>query len=111
MTYLENFELKNPSGNLSWCKPFADKNEDAFLIMYEGTAECVRTSEGALLHRYNGTLNDYTIAEFARSVNNGYYCYHGWTDENIALDVMHETGCASCPFRHECEAVNTEMEE
>jgi hypothetical protein len=108
MTYLDNFEQNNSNENLSWCKPYTDKNEEYYLVMYEGEAEAAKTPEGTY-HRYNSTLSEEVKESIAKAVNNGYHCYHGWNDEDIALDVMHEIGCKDCPFKHECEAVNEEM--
>ena len=110
MTYLERFEKMLDVENMEWCAPFSDRNEDYFLIKHDGEIISAKTPDG-IFHRYNGTLTPEVMESIARAVNNRYYCYHGWTVEQIALDVMEENGCVNCPFRHECEAVNEEMEE
>lgn len=109
MTYRDYFD-KHQDENLSWCKPYVDKTGDYFLLMYEGECECVVTPHGTFC-RYNGTLTDDIMEEFAKAVNNGYYCYHGWTDEHIALDVMTEVGCAACPLNSQCDPMFEEYEE
>ena len=108
MTYMEYFK-EHDTENIGWCKPYADKAEENWLIMYEGIAETIITPMQTL-YRYIGTLTEQAMAEFAITVNNGYHCYHGWTDEEIALDTMHEMGCAYCPLREQCEAMYEEIE-
>ena len=108
MTFLEYFE-QNPNKNMISCIPYADKTEEYFLIMFDGEWEEAKTPNGTY-HRYDGTLTEAVKKSFAMAVNNGYYCYHGWTDEHIALDVMHEIGCAACPFRHDCQPMYEEWE-
>ena len=109
MKYLEYFE-QHPEENLSWCKCYANKDEDHFLVMYDGEPIRIETPVTCKDIRMN-RIECEDLKDFALSVNNGYHCYHGWTDEDIALDVMHEIGCGSCPFRHECEAMHEEMED
>ena len=107
MTYRDYFE-QHCDQNIGWCKPFTDKNEEYFLIQYDGEIISAKTPAG-IYHRYDGTLTADTMESIARAVNNGYYCYRGWTDEHVALDVMHEIGCAQCPFHDTCEAYNEEV--
>lgn len=108
MTYREYFD-KHETENMNCCRPFQDKTGDYTVIIYGGEMELASTPSGRYF-RYNGTLTDAIKEDIAKAVNNGYYCYHGWTDERIALDVMHEVGCSGCPFRDDCEMMNEEME-
>ena len=111
MTYLEHFEKMPVIENMEWCKPFMDmETEDYILIQHDGEIISAKTPDG-IFHRYNGTLTADIMENIAKTVNSNYNSYHGYTDEQIALDAMIETGCTNCPFRHECEAVNEEMEE
>jgi len=109
MTYREYME-SHEDENFSWCKPFTNKDEDCFAIMYDGTIDHVITPEMEA-QRYDGSLNDETLEVFARRVNPDYDLYGGWSDEHIALEVMHEIGCTSCPFKDDCEAMGEEMQE
>lgn len=109
MTYLD-YMLEHEDENFSWCKPYVSDDGEYAIVMYSGTPEDIRTPSGDA-HRYNGTLNERTLQEFARAVNPDYDQYHDWTDEHIALDAMHETGCAYCPWRDECEAMYETMGE
>jgi len=114
MTYLEHFEKTSSNENMSWCKPFTDRNEEYFLLMHDGEISEAKTPEGIFYRRsmgYGMKLTDEVLESIARIVNSEYDSYSHMTDENIALDAMHELGCVNCPFRHECEAVNEEMEE
>lgn len=109
MTYREYFEAHEDE-NLSWCKPYANKDEDCFAIMHDGTIERVGTPEMEA-QRYDGSLNDETLEAFARRVNPDYNLYSGWSDEHIILEAMHECGCANCPFIDDCEAMGEEIQE
>ena len=109
MTYLEKFESTNSNENLSWCKPYTDKNNEYYLIQHDGEIIDVKTPTGEY-NLYDGTLTAEIMESIARAVNSDYDCYKGWTDEHIAIDAMTEIGCACCPFRHVCEAANEEIE-
>ena len=110
MTYLEHFEKTGSTENMSWCRPFTDDSEEYFLIQHDGEIESAKTPDG-IFYRYNGTLTPDVLESIAKAVNTYHDDYHGWTDEHIALEAMHELGCVNCPFRHECEAINEYMEE
>ena len=112
MTYLEKMEREGKyNENMYWCKPFVDKTGEYFLIQHDGEIKSAKTPDGSFHICHGDFASEQAMQKFAFAVNNGYYCYHGWTDESIALDAMTETGCLSCPFRHECESVNEEIEE
>ena len=110
MTYLEYFN-QHPTETLDWCKCYTDKSGEYFLVMYDGEPSLIKTPSGTkdVTPRHCG--DDSGMHDFAIAVNNGYHCYHGWTDAYIALDVMHEVGCASCPFRDGCQVMNEEKED
>ena len=109
MTYREYFD-EHETENISWCKPYTCTTDagDYAIIMYEGEAIAIKTPTGEA-HRYNDTLTDNTMEQFARAVNPHYDMFAGYSDEYIALDSMHETGCAFCPFRNDCEPMSEEI--
>ena len=111
MTYREYFQ-QHEEENISCCRPFTDDSETYYLIQYDGEIESAKTPDGTY-HRspvYGQRLDGSVIESIARAVNEQYDNYSGWTDEHIALEAMHEIGCAHCPFRDECEAMNEEMD-
>ena len=113
MTYLEKMEREGKyNENMSWCKPFVDKTGEYFLIQHDGEIKSAKTPNGSFHLCHGDFASEQAMQAFALAVNNGYYSYYrGMTDEDIALDAMSETGCLNCPFRHECESVNEEIEE
>lgn len=109
MTYME-YMNEHPDENFTWCKPYTNDSEDCYLIMYDGEAQEIH-SPGIDAYRYDGSLRLH-MEEFARLLaGNDYDLYKGYTDEHIALQYMHECGCASCPSRHACETMLKEMED
>lgn len=108
MTYLEYME-NHPDENLDWCRPYVSKDGEYALLKHDREPEIARTPAGDL-YRYNGSLSGEALEQIARAVNPDYDVFNGWTDEQIAIIAMHETGCAACPWRHECEAMGAEME-
>ena len=111
MTYREYFE-EHEDENLSWCKPYFDESGEYYINMYDDIVEAVITPKTKIIRVYdsNNTLDD-VVTEVAKAVNPDYYLYSGWDDLHIALDAMHECGCASCPFKDDCEAMGEEMQE
>jgi len=103
MTYLD-YMLEHEDENMDWCKPYVSDDGEYAIVMYSGHPESIRTPSGDA-YRYNGTLNERTLQEFARAVNPDYHPNRGWSDEYMAIEPLHETGCASCPWRDECEAM------
>ena len=107
MKYTEYMKL-HESENLSWCKPYTDETGKYVLVMCDGKPSSMHSpSQEVFCH--NGTLTDDAMKQFAREVNPYYDLYNGWDDCHIALDAMHEVGCASCPWRENCEAMREEM--
>lgn len=45
----------------------------------------------------------------AKTINPEYDSYSGWSDLHIALEAMHEDGCAHCPFKDDCECMGEEI--
>ena len=107
MKYLD-YMSNNPDANFDWCKPYSDGN-NRYLIIYDGIANAIYTPD-TTAHRYDGYSFDEALEVLAREVNPYYDLHIGYTDKEIALMAMHETGCASCPFRHECEAMMEEVQ-
>ena len=107
MTYREYFELHQME-NVGWCTPYTDKNEENYLIMYDGTPESVFFGDetgGVAYHRGLDSNYDAHLEKFARLVNPYYDQYVHRNDDVIARDVMHETGCYYCPFKNDCDAM------
>lgn len=111
MTYREYFE-EHEDENLSWCKPYFDESGEYYINMYDGIVEAVITPKVKIIRVYdlNNTLDD-IVTEVAKAVNPDYDFYSGWDDLHIALDAMHECGCASCPFKDDCEVMGEEIQE
>lgn len=103
---LKDYMEQHPGENLSWCKPYTDEDGNA-LIMYEG--EAIAYQINGQKHLKGGSCFD--LEQFAREINPYHDDYKGYTDEHIALEMLRECGCASCPFRDECEAMNEDLTE
>ena len=80
------------------------------LVMYDGELSSIMSPTREAF-RYNGTLTDEVLEQFAREVNPDYDLYTGWSDLHVALEAMHPVGCASCPWCEDCEAMYEEMSE
>lgn len=104
-----DYMLENPEANLGWCKPYTSEDGKYVLILRDdkGKVDAIKTPDGTY---YNVDLNSDILRKFAKSVNPDYDLYRGYTDEQLALEHMRETGCANCPFRDECEAMDAETE-
>ena len=110
MTYREYME-KHPDKNFCWCKPYVNNEETHYLIVYDGIAEAI-SSPSVEVHRCDGSIQfDEWMETFAREINPDYDLYHCWSDQHIALEMMHECGCCSCPFKYECEVMGEEIED
>ena len=111
MTYREYFE-EHENENLSWCKPYLDKSEEYCIVMHDGEVNGVVTPQMEAIRGWSGTQDiEDAVADIAKHINPDYDCYSGWDDLHIALDAMHEWGCASCPYKEECDAMGEEMGE
>ena len=108
-TYREYME-EHDGENLSWCKPYSDDSGEYKLIMYEGIVDSI-SAPTIEAWRWNDTLTAEVLRDFARAVNPDYNEYKGWTDEHIALEVMHPIGCSACPWFGDCEAMGEETDE
>lgn len=83
--------------NLSWCKPYITGKHA--IIVNDGEVDYIAI---------DGVPQEVTpdaIRTLAKTVNDDYDSYQGWSDLHIALDAMKEVGCASCPCFAECEAM------
>lgn len=94
------YEKMNPGENLSWCRPYRNEENDITIIVLEGKIDCIVTPEEIYTD-----INPYLIKYFARVLNDDYAEYSGWDDTHILLDACNEVGCADCPARFECEAM------
>ena len=105
MTYRDYYN-DHPNENLGWCRPFTDDNgawiaeqsSDDGTIMFPNGAEYALTDKAKL-------------RDFAKLVNPNYDMYQGYTDYQIALDAMRETGCAHCPWNAACDVMDYELGE
>ena len=109
MTYAEYF-MEHDNENFSWCKPYADKTGEYMLVMHDGELSAL-SSPDTIAYRYDGSITDQIIEQFAKSVNPDYSMFKGYTDTQIALFAMHETGCFHCPFKDDCSAMGEEMQD
>lgn len=109
MKYLEYMEA-HENENFDWCKPYANDTETSFIIVYDGEALAI-TTPTMEVYRYDGSLNDDILRKFAKRVNQSYDVYHGWSDLQIALEAMHEVGCASCPLKYGCDVMMEDIED
>ena len=109
MTYAEYFE-NHETENFSWCKPYTDKTGEYMLVIHDGELSSI-ASPDIIAYRYDGSLTDEIIKQFAMAINPNYDLYSEWTDLHIALDSMHEIGCSHCPFKDECDAMEEEMQD
>lgn len=108
-TYREYF-IKNDDENLAWCKPYEDETGNYKLVMHDGEPLGIMTPDREAF-RYDGSLTDDLMESFARAVNPDYDYYKGYSNVHIALDAMHEIGCASCPWFDDCEPMGENMSE
>lgn len=84
--------------NLGWCKPY--RSGEHAIIVNGGEVDYIAI---------DGVPQEVTpdaIRTLAKTVNDDYDIYQGWSDLHIALDAMKEVGCASCPCFAECEAMH-----
>ena len=94
--------------NLSWCKPYVDDTGKYALILHEGNVDAISTPDGIV---YGDALTADALEAFARTVNEYYDDYSGWDDLLIAIAAMHETGCAHCPCKDDCDAMANDMDD
>ena len=114
MKYLE-YMNEHPTENLGWCKPYTDKNENKYLVIYDGEVSGIKT-ETAEVTTLDGRWElEKALGELARKVTKDYDLYSGYSDKELALIAMHEVGCADCPWKYDCDAmgeyINDEEEE
>lgn len=95
--------------NLSWCKPYVDDSGKFALIMCEGKPLAI-CAPGKYVFDDDDNFSA-ELEDFARAVNLDYDLYQGWSDLQIALFALHETGCAACPMCEDCEPMNETMGE
>lgn len=113
MKYREYME-DHPEENVTWCKPYTDSKGNA-VIMLDGSMDIILFN-GRKFH-INGDGRKLTFASsrilkaFAQALDPYYDQYSGYTDTEIILQNLRECGCASCPFRGECELMGEEIEE
>ena len=106
MTYREYHEA-HPQENLSWCKPYTDESGDYWLIVHDGEQATMITPDD-VMHTQN--IYSPELEEFARKLAPDYDLYEpAVAPLYIALDYMHERGCALCPFFGECEVMSEEI--
>ena len=105
---------EHPEENLYWCKPYTD-DSGSFLVMWEGNPLAIRTADGREYWRnpvgLQNVLDAQALEAFAKYLEPDYSDWQGYTDEEIILMNMSECGCASCPFRGQCEIMTDEMDE
>lgn len=97
-------------GNLSWCKPMADKSDNT-IVMMEGKA-INAVFDGVEFSDYRREELDKAISAYAKSVED-YEWRHdiGMSDLDIALGNMAEGDCANCPFSNVCDVMNEEVDD
>lgn len=104
MKYMQYFE-SHEDQNMEWCAPYRDKTGEYVFCINEGVVDAIHTPEGDFFTRDAKKK----IEDFARQVNPDCDMYEGYSPMHIALDVMREVGCASCPWRHDCDAMDEEI--
>ena len=111
MTYREYFE-EHENENIGWCKPYFDESEEYCIVMGGGSVASIDTPDERIIRGLdpNRTLDE-AITKIAKAINPDYDLYSGWPDIIIALETMHKGGCASCPFKDDCDVMGEEMEE
>lgn len=109
MKYID-YMNEHPTENLCWCKPYTNDDETHYLIMYDGKPEVIITPN-IEAWRYDGSLTEAIMEQFAREVNPGYETYSHWSDTHIALEAMREIGCHYCPFKNDCDPMIEEMDQ
>lgn len=100
----------NPDENLDWCKPYVSDDGRYAIAINEGEIIEAITPEGHLPVGHLSPLTEDEIEKLAREIDPEYELYSGWTDTEIILNKLHETGCASCPFFGKCDAMSQRME-
>ena len=83
------YEKMRPGENLSWCKPLVSDDEKTAIIQNEGEI---------ISAMIDGKLLDIPNDEVAKEIEK----------YDIDIDDLHETGCANCPFRDECDAMDVD---
>lgn len=93
------------------CTPYANKGRTHFMVVYDCGSQVTISTPTMLVNLYSGSAKyDEVLEQFAREVNPDYDLYSGWSDLYIATQAMDKIGCASCPWRDDCEMMGEELE-
>ena len=101
MKQLEYME-EHPAENLNWCRPFIKGNN--FLILTDGYPTVI-SLDGKIIE----DPADDDVQALAKIVCEDYDDFDGWSDISIATCNMVERGCADCPMKNDCEAMEVEI--
>lgn len=115
MTLREYFQW-HPDQNMSWCKPYISDNERVVAAVNEEGIICLRIDGEDIPETRNEkgqyAISDEAIKRAAMIVNPDYADYEGYSEEEkFYRGDIHETGCAFCPWRDDCEVMDYDDEE
>ena len=109
MTY-GDYMLDHPEENLYWCRPYFSADGRYAIAVNEGEIIEAVTPDGHMPEGHVSPLTKDEIHTLAQAVNPDYSMCRGYTDEELIYQVMREGACADCPFFHQCDAMQQEME-
>ena len=92
----------NYDEDMSWCKPYVSTDGKVWAIECNGKIETIKNGDEIVDH----PTEEY-IAKVARQINEDFDYYRGYSAEYILMDAMKKCGCWQCPFKIDCDAVNT----
>ena len=96
---MKQYEKMAYGENLGWCKPLSFLGGKVVIAVNEGSIV------GAEIDGHDAPINAAGIRAIAELVNPDAVC-NGSDDTRIILDAdCRELGCASCPWRDDCEAM------
>lgn len=113
MTYLD-YMMDHPDENLSWCRPYASENERVKLSYNEVRIQSLMI-DGVEIEDFDPMSYDQeSVWERICKASLGVETlplYSGYSWSEIAMrDGLIECGCASCPWRTICDAMQEEIE-
>lgn len=106
------YDFMSTSENMSWCKPLSFLWGKVVVAMNEcEIAGCQVNGEDRDEYTTYGKREntEYAWKALAQLCNPDYAEYRGYSDFKILMDSDYEElGCADCPWRDECDAMDDE---
>lgn len=103
------YEKMRNGENLSWCRPYVSPDGLIWVIYKEGEVDVITEVIKSPYYVHDFVLPNIAIIRgFARKYNamfDDLFYNYNYTPKDILIGALDEKGCADCPFRDECEAM------